>query len=267
MPRISPGSVRAATVSVLSGFSSASSASVMARPKSRIFRRPSSVMKMLSGLRSRCTTPRAWAAARPAAICSPRRCVCLWQRAAFQACPERLAVEQLGDQVRHVAGADVEDRQQVGMRQRRDRARLLGEPGQPVGIVGGAARQDLDRHVAAEPRIASAIDLAHAARADRRDDLVGAESGTGREGHGRGSQAIADPNPTSWCPPRHRSRQIAATVGSCQAWARLARPHEPRPGVEMFHDLAAVGRHESSPSTLPDDVEREHGVDKSCHSR
>ena len=41
---------------------------LLARPKSRIFTRPSRVMKMFSGFRSRCTMPRSCAAASPRAI-------------------------------------------------------------------------------------------------------------------------------------------------------------------------------------------------------
>ena len=43
-------------------------------------------------------------------------------------------------------------------------------------------RQHLDRDLASEPRVAGAIHLAHAAGAERGDDLVGAEAGTGGEG-------------------------------------------------------------------------------------
>ena len=52
---------------------------------------------------------------------------------------------------------------------------------QPTVVAGEPARHDLDRHVAAEPDIPGAIDLTHAARAERRDDLVRAEAGTRRE--------------------------------------------------------------------------------------
>ena len=45
-----------------------------------------------------------------------------------------------------------------------------------------ARGQYLDRNVTPEPRIARAVDLAHAAGADRRGDLVDAEAGTGGEG-------------------------------------------------------------------------------------
>ena len=40
-------------------------------------------------------------------------------------------------------------------------------------------RQDLDRDLAPEPRVARAVHLAHAAGAERRDDLVGAEARAG----------------------------------------------------------------------------------------
>ena len=39
--------------------------------------------------------------------------------------------------------------------------------------------EDLDRDVAPEARVATAIDLAHAAGADGRDDLVRTEAGSG----------------------------------------------------------------------------------------
>ena len=43
--------------------------------------------------------------------------------------------------------------------------------------------QYLDRDVATEPRVAGTIHLAHAARAERRDDLVGAEANARGQGH------------------------------------------------------------------------------------
>ena len=47
-----------------------------------------------------------------------------------------------------------------------------------------SARQDLDGHVAPEPRVPRAIDFAHTAGAERRDDLVRAEACAGGQGHG-----------------------------------------------------------------------------------
>jgi hypothetical protein len=44
----------------------------------------------------------------------------------------------------------------------------------------------LERDDAIEPCIASLVDLTHPAGAERREDLIGAESGSGWEGHGEG---------------------------------------------------------------------------------
>ena len=53
--------------------------------------------------------------------------------------------------------------------------RLALEAGAHLGVRGQVRRQHLDRHVAPEPRVVGAIDLAHAARAERGEDLVGTE--------------------------------------------------------------------------------------------
>jgi hypothetical protein len=51
-------------------------------------------------------------------------------------------------------------------------------------LVGDECRgQDLDRDVAFQAGIVSAIHLAHAALAQLGGDLVGAEAGAGRDGH------------------------------------------------------------------------------------
>ena len=59
---------------------------------------------------------------------------------------------------------------------RSKRARTSGFADQVLG-------QHLDRHVAAEPRVLGAVDLAHAARAERGDDFVGTEAGAGTQAH------------------------------------------------------------------------------------
>ena len=53
-------------------------------------------------------------------------------------------------------------------------------------VLGEALGQHLDRDLAMQARVAGAIDLAHPARAQRSDDLVLSETGTGGEGHGAG---------------------------------------------------------------------------------
>ncbi len=53
-----------------------------------------------------------------------------------------------------------------------NRARRSGSAADGLG-------QDLDRDLALEVRVRGAIDLAHPARAERRDDFVGAQASTG----------------------------------------------------------------------------------------
>ena len=52
-------------------------------------------------------------------------------------------------------------------------------------IAGEGFGQDLERDVAIQLRVARAIHLAHAARAERGKDFVRAEAGAGSKGHGQ----------------------------------------------------------------------------------
>ena len=69
------------------------------------------------------------------------------------------------------------------MVQRRGRAGLLLESMEAIGVGRERDRQDLDRHVTTQPRIARAVDVAHAARANERDDFIGAEPCAGGKTH------------------------------------------------------------------------------------
>ena len=82
-----------------------------------------------------------------------------------------------------VAIAHIVDGDDIGMIQRGDGARFEFEALAAHGIVGHVGRQDLQRDVASEARIAGAIHFTHAARAEGRDDFVGAEVVAGRERH------------------------------------------------------------------------------------
>jgi len=96
--------------------------------------------------------------------------------------PKRLPLQKLRDHIGLPAmRPDVVDREDVGMVQGRGRPSLLLESAQPVGIGGEGAGQDLDRHLAPEARVPGAIDLAHASGAQWRNDLVGAQSGPGKD--------------------------------------------------------------------------------------
>ena len=98
--------------------------------------------------------------------------------------PQRLALHQLHDNVVHAGAAgrlaDVVDVDDVRVIERGGGARLPIQPVQQLGIRAGA--EHLDRHRPAQPRIASAVDLAHAARAQTVDHLVGPDPRAGREG-------------------------------------------------------------------------------------
>ena len=110
------------------------------------------------------------------------RLVHLQLRRTAQPVSECFPFEKLEDQIIELAvAADVVDGADVRIVQRGNDARLLLEALARFGIGGECAGQNLDGHRAIEPGVAGAIDLAHAARADRRDDLVGSEPGPGLE--------------------------------------------------------------------------------------
>ena len=93
------------------------------------------------------------------------------RRRPAQAIGQRLALEKLQDEVVEIAvAADVVDRADVRIVERGDGARFLLEALPRLRVSGERAGQHLDGDRAVEPRVTGAIDLAHAARAERRDD-------------------------------------------------------------------------------------------------
>ena len=107
-------------------------------------------------------------------------------RAAGDAVGERLAVEKLHHQKIALAIAtDVVERADVRMIEARDRARLALQSRAELRVRGELGGEDFHRDVAPEARVDGAIDLAHATRADRADDLVRTELCVRRE-HARG---------------------------------------------------------------------------------
>ena len=76
--------------------------------------------------------------------------------------------------------ADLVDGDDVRMIQRRGGARFLLEAADRVAVAGQARAEQLDGDLAAEPRVVCEIDLAHAAAADERQHLIGADA----PGHG-----------------------------------------------------------------------------------
>jgi hypothetical protein len=67
--------------------------------------------------------------------------------------------------------------------QARDRLRFAVEARVERRVPGERRREDLDRDRPPQPRIAGLVHLAHPARAERRDDLVRTEAGTGGQRH------------------------------------------------------------------------------------
>ena len=97
---------------------------------------------------------------------------------------ERFAFEKFHDEkVGAVLVADVVEVANVRMREGRDRAGFAIEAGLGVGIGGQVHRENFYGDAAVEAGVLGAIDFAHAAGAERAEDLVGTEFFAGREGH------------------------------------------------------------------------------------
>src|SRR5271154_6324290 len=97
----------------------------------------------------------------------------LAQRHSAQPVAQSLPFKKLRHQVRRALMlAKIVNGEDVGMIQRGDGLRLLLEAPQSLGIAGESSRQNLNRNVTVEPRVARPIHLAHAARSDCRYDFV-----------------------------------------------------------------------------------------------
>ena len=104
--------------------------------------------------------------------------------AAAQTLPQGLALEQFGDYVgRAFARANIEYRQNIGMVQGSGGESFLLKTAQAVGIERKRLRQDLDRHFTFETRVAGAIDLAHASRAEQGNNFIRPEFGSRGQVH------------------------------------------------------------------------------------
>ncbi len=129
---------------------------------------------MLAGLRSRCTTPRSCASSSAAATSLPSLGdLLLRRRPAGDVLCQRLARHVLHDQeVDALAAVEVVHRGDVRVVQAGQRLRFTAEP-PPCSLVGEhPSRQHLEGDVAVEVLVAGAIDLAHPAFAQLRDDLI-----------------------------------------------------------------------------------------------
>jgi hypothetical protein len=96
---------------------------------------------------------------------------------------ERFALEQLHDQIRHRLLADVEQRAEIGVIERRDRARFILETPAELRVAPALLWQNLDGHGAVETGVESAIHVPHAAGTDLSDELIRTETRTAGKGH------------------------------------------------------------------------------------
>ena len=95
---------------------------------------------------------------------------------------KRGTLDQFQDERRRTASVlDTENRHDVRVMQRREHPGLALEPRAPVGVACKQRRQDLDRDIAPQARVARAKHLAHSAVAQRSHDLVGTDAGAGGE--------------------------------------------------------------------------------------
>src|SRR5437660_2373185 len=108
----------------------------------------------------------------------------LRQSCATHSLTQRLAFEQFRDHVGGaVEGIDIIDRENIGMIESPRGLCFLFEPPQSIGVCGKICRKNFDRHVALKLWIVSAVDFAHAARADLRADFIAAKLGALRDCH------------------------------------------------------------------------------------
>ena len=98
---------------------------------------------------------------------------------------QRLALDQLQDDRRLAVGfVEAVDRGDIGVVQRREQLRLALESRDAIRVGHESVGEDLDRDVATELGVARAIDLAHPAGAEWRDDFIRPEARTVSKQHG-----------------------------------------------------------------------------------
>ena len=108
-----------------------------------------------------------------------------WQRPFFQPRPERYALYVFHDnEVNAVLTADVVQRADVRMIQAGDGFGLALEALTACHIVGEMRGKNLDGDRTLQSHITRLINLAHSARAERRDNFVGSELRARGQGHG-----------------------------------------------------------------------------------
>ena len=110
----------------------------------------------------------------------------------------------------------------VRVAERRCRTSLLLEARDPKGIAGQVGREELEGDLAAKARVASQPHLAHPARAERANNLVGVQARAWSEGHQGGGGLYC---PASWEGQRNQS---ASTSNAAFGSHRMSRQRRSR---------------------------------------
>ena len=116
------------------------------------------------------------------------------QRAPAHAIVQRVALDQLEHQGRHLAGVfETVDRPDVRMIERCEQSCFAFEARHAIGVRRERRQQDLQRDVAPKLGVARAIHFAHAAGPEERDDFVWSEPGTRGHRHPQGNYSGQSP--------------------------------------------------------------------------
>ena len=130
------------------------------------------------GFTSRWTSPCSWAASNASATCSSSAIARAGSSAPSSAsrCREVRAVDVAhGEEQRAVLFSRVEDRDDVRVVERGGNARLAQEALAEAAVIGKVGGDHLERHLAPEALLLSAVDRAHSSSADEPLDQVARE--------------------------------------------------------------------------------------------
>ena len=104
--------------------------------------------------------------------------------------------------------------------------RLAPEPRERDGVGRERRHEQLDGHVAVEPRVTGPVDLAHGTGPERSGNLVGADERSGSERHGDGKNYTGrrPPHSPRSCGSERSGRRSAARQAPVTSWPPRDRP-------------------------------------------
>ena len=166
------------------------------------------------------------------------------ERRAHDALLEGLARDELEDEEADgVELLEAVDRRDVRVVQGREDVRLAREAREAVRVLREGVREDLDRDVALQARVARAPHLAHPSRSEPRKDLERSEAGTRFERHGAATIIY---NPASYA---RFSRTFTSSALLVLAAAGRAAAADP-PGAAFFDAWPAARVYTGDPFAL-----------------